>query len=202
MRAVSGVWRWRHNPLRRATDRREAWMALVALLLMAVAAPALGWLCGSLMDDVLQESVRIQRAQRHDTTAVVVRRASGAPHLVSDPEVSSERATQTSVVARWKAPDGTARSGTVATSSKNTGPGSRVRIWTDLDGHPALRPMDVPTARTHAALAGFGAMLLGVALIEGGRRLTVWRMVQRRYARLDRAWAEAGPDWGRTGTGS
>lgn len=177
-------------------------MALVALLLMAVAAPALGGLCGSLMDDVLQESVRIQQAQRHATTAVVVRPASAAPRLVSDPEVSSERTTQTSVVARWKAPDGTARSGRVATSSKVTDPGSRVRIWTDLDGRPAAGPMDVPTAHTHAALAGFGVMLLGIALIEGGRRLIVWHMVQRRYARLDRAWAEAGPDWGRTGTGS
>jgi hypothetical protein len=177
-------------------------VALVALLLMAVAAPALGVLCGSLTDDVLQESVRIQQAQRHATTAVVVRPVSGAPRLVSDPEVSSERTTQTSVVARWKAPDGTARSGRVTTSSKITDPGSRVRIWTDLDGRPALRPMDVPTAHTHAALAGFGVMLLGVALIEGGRRLIVWRMVQRRYARLDQAWAEAGPDWGRTGTGS
>lgn len=177
-------------------------MALVSLLLMVLGTPAVGWLCGSLVDDVLQESVRIQQAQRHPTTAVVVRRASGGPRFVTDPEVSSERATQTSVVARWKAPDGTARSGTVATSSKITDPGSRVRIWTDLDGHPALRPMDAPTARTHAALAGFGVALLGVALIESGRRLVVWRMVQRRYARLDRAWAEAGPDWGRTGTGS
>ncbi|GAA3476895.1 Rv1733c family protein [Streptomyces yanii] len=202
MRAVSGVWRWRHNPLRRATDRREAWVALVALLLMTVAAPALGWLCGSRTDDVLQESVRIQQAQRHATTAVVVRVASGPPRLVSDPEVSSERTTQTSVVARWKAPDGTPRSGRVATFSKITDPGARVRIWTDSDGRPALRPMDAPTAHTHAALAGFGVMLLGIALIEGGRRLIVWRMVQRRYARLDRAWAEAGPDWGRTGTGS
>lgn len=77
VRAVSGVWRWRHNPLRRATDRREAWVALVALLLMVLAAPALGWLCGALTDDVLQQSVRFQQTQRHATTAVVVRRAPG-----------------------------------------------------------------------------------------------------------------------------
>ncbi|MET8329737.1 hypothetical protein [Streptomyces sp. NPDC005181] len=202
MRAVSGVWRWRHNPLRRATDRREAWVALVALLLMVLAAPALGWLCGALTDDVLQQSVRFQQTQRHPTTAVVVRRVPGAPHMVTDPEVSSERTTRTSVLARWKAPDGTPIRGTVATSSRVTEPGSRVRIWTDPQGHPSLRPMDAATARTHAALAGFGVTLIGVGLVEAGRRLIVWRMVQRRYARLDRAWAEAGPDWGRTGTGS
>ncbi|MFF2412581.1 hypothetical protein [Streptomyces sp. NPDC058092] len=202
MRAVSGVWRWRHNPLRRATDRREAWVALAALILMVLAAPALGWRCGSFTDDALQKSVRAQRAQRHATTAVVLRRAPEAPHLVTDPEVSSERTPQTLVVARWKAPDGTDRRGTVTTLSRRTGPGAEVEIWTDLDGHPAPRPMDAPTARTHAALAGFGAMLLAVALIEGGRRLIVWRMMRGRYTRIDRDWAEAGPDWGRTGTGS
>ncbi|MEU6018793.1 hypothetical protein ABZ826_33635 [Streptomyces sp. NPDC047515] len=202
MRAVTGVWRWRRNALCRATDRHEAWVALVALLLMVLTAPALGWVCGALTDDVLQESVRTQRAQRRATTAVVVRRAPDAPHFVTDPEVSSERAPQTLVVARWKAPDGTDRHGTVNTLSRKTRPGAVVEIWTDLDGRPALRPMDAPTARTHAALAGFGAMLLAVGLVEASRRLIVWRMVRKRYSRIDRAWAAAGPDWGRTGTGS
>ncbi|WSD66833.1 hypothetical protein OG978_05215 [Streptomyces sp. NBC_01591] len=177
-------------------------MALVALLLMVLAAPALGWLCGSHTDDALQKSVRAQRAGRHATTAVVVRRTPRAPRFVTDPEVSSERASQTSVVARWKAPDGTNRRGTVLTSSRKTGPGSEVEIWTDLHGRPVSRPMDAPTARTHAVLAGFGATLLGVGLIEGGRRLIVRRMMRGRYTRIDQDWAKAGPDWGRTGAGS
>ncbi|MFF2324406.1 MULTISPECIES: hypothetical protein [unclassified Streptomyces] len=196
------MWRWRHNPLRRATDRREAWVALFALLLMVLAAPALGWACGSLTDDALQESVRVQQARRHATTAVVVRRAPTPRPLVVDPEVSSERSTQTSVVARWKAPDGTDRRGTVTTSARRTDPGAEVEIWTDLDGRPALRPMDAPTAHTHAVLAGFGVTLLAVGAVEGGRRLIVRCMMRRRYIRIDRAWAKAGPDWGRTGTGS
>ncbi|MCX4733855.1 hypothetical protein [Streptomyces sp. NBC_01363] len=202
MRAVTGVWRWRHNPLRRATDRREAWVALVALFLMVLAAPALGWVCGAHTDDALQKSVRAQRAGRHATTAVVVRRSPRAPRVVADPEISSERGSQTSVVARWKAPDGTNRRGTVTTSSRKTGPGAEVEIWTDLDGHPVSRPMDAPTARTHAVLAGFGAMLLTLGLIEGVRQLIVRHMVRGRYTRIDRDWAETGPDWGRTGTGS
>ncbi|MFF8914690.1 hypothetical protein ACF08M_15545 [Streptomyces sp. NPDC015032] len=202
MRAVSGVWRWRRNPLCRATDRREAWVALVALLLMVPVAPALGWVCGSLTDDALQKSVRVQQARRHATTAVVLHRSPEAPRFAADPEVSSERTSQTLVVARWKAPDGTDRRGTVTTLSRRAEPGAEVEIWTDLDGRPVLRPMDAPTAHTHAALAGFGAMLLTVGLIEGGRRLIVRRMVRARYIRIDRAWAEAGPDWGRTGTGS
>lgn len=202
MRAVTGVWRWRRNALRRATDRREAWLALAALLLMVLAAPALGWVCGSLTNDALQESVRAQRTRVHATKAVVLRPSPHPARRVADPEVSSERSAVNSVVARWKAPDGTTRAGTVPTSTRRHATGAVVEIWTDARGRPAPRPMDGPTARTHAVLAGTGVALLSAAVIEGGRRLIVWRMVRRRYDRLDRAWAATGPDWGRTGTGS
>lgn len=200
MRALTGVWRWRHNALCRATDRREAWVALVALLLLVLVAPAVGWYCGSRVDDALRDAVRAQRAERRLTTAVVVRQA--PRHFVGDPEISTERRAQTPVVARWRAPDGTAHTATVTTPSRDTAAGARVSVWTDLSGDPAPRPLDSPTAHTHAALAGLGATMMSVLVIEGGRRLIVGRMVQRRYARLDRAWAKAGPDWGRTGTGN
>lgn len=176
-------------------------MALIALLLLVLAAPVLGWLCGSRVDAALQESVRAQHAGRQLTTGVVVRQIP-ARQVATDPEVSTGRTGQTPVVARWHGPDGTAHSATVATASRDTAVGAHVRIWTDLAGNPALRPLDAPTAHTHAALAGGGAAMLSVVVIEGGRRLIVWRMVQRRYERLDRAWARTGPDWGRTGTGS
>ncbi|MEU8679361.1 hypothetical protein [Streptomyces sp. NPDC048560] len=202
MRAVSGVWRWRRNPLRRATDRAEAWAALLALLLMLLAAPATGWACGSLTDDALQQSVRAQRAERHSTKAVVVRRVDRPGQFGGDAGVASEHAGQTSVVARWRTPDGRARTGRASTASRVTAPGSQVRIWTDDRGRPVLRPMDSATARTHAALAGFGVFLLVAGLVEAVRRLVVWRLVLQRYAQWDRAWAKAGPDWGRTGTGS
>lgn len=176
-------------------------MALVAFMLLVLAAPAIGWFCGSRTDHALQESVRAQQSGRHLTTAVVVRRVTSR-RFVADPEVATDRMALTSVLARWHAPDGTGRSAVVTTASRDTAPGARVRVWTDREGDPAVRPMDAPTAHTHAALAGFGAALLAVLLIECVRRLIVWRMVRRRYDLLDRAWAKAGPDWGRTGTGS
>lgn len=198
---MAGVWRWRHNPLRRATDRCEAWLALTAFLMLMLAAPAVGWLCGARTDAALQTSVRAQRADRHLTTAVVVRRVAGARYA-ADPEISGGAMRRTEVVARWHTPDGAARTATVTTASRNASPGARVRIWTDGEGAPALRPMDMPTAHTHAALAGFGAAMLSALLIECVRRLILRRMTWRRYERIDRAWAAVGPDWGRTGTGS
>ncbi len=79
VRAVSGLWRWRRNPLRRATDLAEAWLALTALLLVALAAPLIGVLSGSAAHTTLQRSVRAQHQSRHLVTATVVRELDAAP---------------------------------------------------------------------------------------------------------------------------
>ncbi|WP_326696204.1 hypothetical protein OG909_02010 [Streptomyces sp. NBC_01754] len=204
VRVVLGIRRWRHNPLCRPTDRHEAWLALAALLLMLVASPLLGRMCASLTDDTLQEMVRAQRAHRHLTEAVVVgaSRDRTAPFVQDSDSTVTEATTRTSVTAVWRAPDGTERSGTVFTTADTTTPGTPVRIWTDDDGAPVMRPMDASAAHTHAVLAGVGAALLSAGSVEAARRLVLWRMVRLRYLRIDRAWAETGPDWGRTGKGS
>lgn len=201
MRAISGLWRWRHNPLCRATDLAEAWVALAALLLTLLVVPVAGVLAGGAAQDALQRSVREQHASRQPVTATVVRELERAA-LDIDPETGAAQDLRTRVLAGWTAPDGTERRGTVTTSLKDPRAGDRFRIWTDGQGRMAARPLDSATAATHAVLAGFGAALVAAGGVEAARRLIVWRMVHRRYARLDRAWDRVGPDWGRTGTGS
>ncbi|WP_062646556.1 Rv1733c family protein [Streptomyces maremycinicus] len=201
MRAIGGIWRWRNNPLRRTTDLVEAWVALSALLVILLVAPVVGSLVGAMTQEVLQRSVHDQRLSRHQVTATVVRTADGSP-LEVDPETATGRESRTRVVADWTAPDGTRQHGTVLAGLKNPRDGDRFAIWTDTHGALVARPLDPATATTHAVLAGFGAALLTAAAVEGARRLIVWRMVRRRYARWDQAWDRAGPDWGRTGTGS
>ncbi|MFE2277551.1 hypothetical protein ACFXAE_09835 [Streptomyces sp. NPDC059454] len=201
MRAISGLWRWRHNPLCRGTDLAEAWVAFAALLLLLVAAPVAGVLVGGAAQDALQRSVRAQHQSRHPVTATVVRKLDPSP-AASDPEISVGGDPRHRVLAHWTAPDGTERSGPVPTRLKDPRPGDRFRTWTDGHGTVATRPLDAATATTHAVLAGVGAALVTAALVEGFRRLAVRRMLRRRYARWDQAWDRAGPDWGRTGTGS
>ncbi|MER5750386.1 hypothetical protein [Streptomyces sp. NPDC002088] len=201
MRAIGGLWRWRHNPLRRGTDLVEAWVALVALLFILVVAPVIGSLVGGVAQDALQQSVRDQRAARHEVTATVVRELARSS-LEVDPDASGARDARRRVVADWQAPDGTAHHGPVMTSLNTPHSGDHFTIWTDAHGSLVARPLDSATATTHAVLAGFGAAMLTAGLVESGRRLIVWRMVRRRYARWDQAWDRAGPDWGRTGTGS
>lgn len=201
LRAIGGLWRWRHNPLRRTTDLVEAWLAFAALLLILVAAPLVGAVAGTTAQGALQQSVRDQQQSRHRVTATVLKKVDGSP-LDPDPETSTTRGRQSRVVADWTGPDGTERRGTVLAGLRAPRPGDRFTLWTDGQGHAVGRPLDSATATTHAVLAGFGSTVLAAGLVEGVRRLIVWRMVLRRYARWDQAWDKAGPDWGRTGAGS
>ncbi|MGJ5749654.1 hypothetical protein FB563_7827 [Streptomyces puniciscabiei] len=200
MGAISGLWRWRHNPLRRPTDLAEAWVALVALVLIAVAAPVVGCLVGTAAQDSLQRSVREQRHTRHLVTATVLRDLGEVP-LETDPDTTPAREIRRRVLADWTAPDGTPRHGPALANLKFPHTGAHFGLWTDPHGRITTRPLDSATATTHAVLAGMGAALLTAGLVEGGRRLTVWRMVRGRYARWEQAWDRAGPDWGKAGTG-
>ncbi|MFE7601754.1 hypothetical protein [Streptomyces sp. NPDC057494] len=202
MRAATGLWRWRHNPLRRTTDLVEAWVAFSAVVLLCLVVPLTAWAAGTSAYGSLSRAVRTQQEQRLPTTARVVRLADGPVSGPRSVETAGEERLRRSVVARWTAPDGSARTGTVATARQHSAPGAAFRLWTDRDGRPVGPPMQASTAKAHAVIAGLTAALLAGLLVELVRRLAVRRLVVARHARLDRAWAAAGPDWGRTGTGS
>lgn len=202
MRALTGLWRWRHNPLRRTTDLVEAWVAFAAVLMLTVAVPLIGWTSGRAADAGLQESVRVQEARTHLTTARVLHPEAAPRRGAAAGEAAPDDRARRTVLAEWRAADGSRRTGTIVTGSLTADPGDTFRMWTDDSGTAVARPVDRETARVRAVLAGLGAAAAAAAIVEGGRRLFVWRLIQRRYAVLDRAWAKAGPDWGRTGTGS
>ncbi|MCT4353872.1 hypothetical protein M5362_12115 [Streptomyces sp. Je 1-79] len=202
MRAATGVWRWRHNPLRRTTDLIEAWATLLAVVLLVLAVPAAGWIAGARTDASLQRAVQAQSLQRLPTTARVVRLADAPASGLRNPESPGDQPARRSVVATWTTPDGTSRTGTVATRRELSDPGDTFRLWTDRDGRPVAAPMRPETAQAHAVVVGILSAVLVAVFVVAARRLVVRRLVHRRYQRLDRAWAKAGPDWGRTGAGS
>lgn len=202
MRAVVGLRRWRHNPLRRRTDLVEAWVALGALLLMLLAVPAIGWISGALTDDAFRRTIRAQHEDRHRTEAMMVRPAEAPTRVASDPEAPTQRDSGKPVLAKWTAPDGSRHTRLVHSAPRTLRAGDTFAVWTDGGGQLAKRPTDLATARTHAVLAGIGVAAGVAGLVEAVRRLVVWRLRQVRYARLDLAWSRAGPDWGRTGAGS
>ncbi|WP_405921110.1 hypothetical protein [Streptomyces sp. NBC_00122] len=209
-----GVWRWRRNPLRRPTDLFEAWVAFAALVCVLLVAPAIGWVAGVQVDGTLQRAAREQRQERHLVPAVVVRPApesasaaasappSGASADPSAPSAQQTAPQRTQIVAAWTAPDGSSHEGTVPAAEEPPRPGERFRIWTDAHGRVVGQPLDPSSAAVHAGVAGLAAAIAVAVLGETVRRLVVRRLMHQRYIRLDRAWAAAGPDWGRAGAGS
>ncbi|MFF2808651.1 hypothetical protein ACFVT2_16040 [Streptomyces sp. NPDC058000] len=200
MRAIAGIWHWRHNPLRRRTDRWEAWLALAAALLIAVGAPCAGWFTGRAAHGALLEAVRLQRQQRHVVWATVDRPAAATP-ADPNPESAAQHDVHLRVIAHWPGPGGGRRTGEV-TAPRPVEAGDRFRMWADEQGRAATRPMDEGTAATHAVLAGLGSAAAAGGLVEGGRRLAVRQLMARRFRRWDAAWARAGQDWGRADAGS
>jgi hypothetical protein len=200
MHVIAGLWRWRGNPLCRRSDRREAWLALCALILTVAVAPIVGWLGASSAHVALLESAKEQQRGRHlvwATAESVQTRAPANP----DPEASGQSPERDYVVAYWATPHGSSHKGTVRTRH-GVQPGERFRIWIDEEGRTAKRPMSTRTASSYAALAGLAAGAGAVGAMEAGRRLSVRQLLRRRYARWDEEWARIGPDWGRTGSNS
>ncbi|MFJ3960656.1 hypothetical protein [Streptomyces sp. NPDC090036] len=203
MRTAMGVWRWRSNPLRRPTDLFEAWVAFAALVCVLVVAPAIGWVAGLQVDGTLQQAAHEQRQERHLVPAVVVRPAP-EPDGDASADASAQRTAphRTEIVAAWTAPDGSSHQGTVPAAEEPPRAGDRFRVWTDAHGRLVGQPLDPSAAVFHAGMAGLAAAVCVATLVETVRRLVVRRLMHRRYIRLDRAWAAAGPDWGRAGAGS
>lgn len=197
MRAIVGLWRWRGNPLCRRSDRREAWLALGAMILVVVVAPLAGWLGASVAHDALRANAKEQQHNRHQVWATAESVQDRAP-LDPDPESAAQQPDRRHVVAHWAGPDGSSHKSTV-TARHQVQPGERFRIWTDAAGTPTTRPMSPQTASSYAALAGLAVGVGAGGAMEAGRRLVMRELLRRRYALWDAEWARIGPDWGRTG---
>jgi hypothetical protein len=155
---------------------------------------------GTLDEHALLKIVQRQHRERHAVTATVVHPLREPP-ANPDPPALAAHGTRSHVMASWRAPDGSRHHDTLATPLSTPRTGQRFTLWTDAHGAVVARPLDPAAVTTHAILAGLGAAIVLAALVEGVRRLVMWRIVRRRYACWDREWQQAGPDWGRTGTG-
>lgn len=178
-------WRWRANPLRRRSDIVEAWVVLVAGVLMAVGATVVGALAFFQVEHTAQQ----QAARRHPVQAVVRQDvhdpAAGA--LYASPAGGDRARAPVS----WQAPDGTQRTGT-AVVHEGTKAGEHVRIWVGPDGNLAGQPTSSAMVGVQSALAG-GLAAGGVcALVLTGRHLVLTRLDRRRSADWDRGLAELG----------
>jgi len=104
------------------------------------------------------------------------------------------RTRQDPLPARWMAPDGTPRTGTVLPPAIGGAAGSDVVIWTDAHGSPVSPPVRRDPTES-GVMAGF-ATALGLLALVGCLRLTVrYRFDKRRMASWQTEWTLIEPRW-------
>ncbi|MFJ9012129.1 hypothetical protein [Streptomyces canus] len=182
------LWRWRSNPLRRRSDRVEAWIVLATWIVALVGGLVGGEAAGAAMEDTLST----RRAAAHAVSAVLTENADGSPALTGDGTGGTVQAK-----VRWTAPDGSTRTGlarVVPDGAANTS----VTVWIDHEGDLVRTPPTAAEARLQSTLTGvlvavgIGAMTFGCGWVA---RL---RMDRERMRDWETEWARVAPSGGRT----
>ncbi len=179
------------NPLRRRTDRIEAWISAALLVAFLIGAPLLA---SGLGRWVHQGGMAEQRAQQswHQTPAVLVAAAPRVPMY----QFRLSWQTTVPVQARWRGPAGQPRSGEVAAPAGSRA-GRTVQIWVDGSGRATGAPLGGAglTRRVVGAEVLAPAALAVLLLCLAG--VVRWLLNRRRLADWETAWASIGPRWSR-----
>jgi hypothetical protein len=180
-------WRWRPNPLKRRSDRLEAWAVLCAFLVSAVGGTVLALLAWSAALDVAEE----QRAERQRVAAVLTKAADpdARETFYQAPDADTSRAP-----VRWTAPDGTARHG-MAEVPDGARAGASVPVWIAPDGSQTAPPAGAGMAHFQAGICALLASGTLIALVCAGHAGVRAALDRRRADAWERAWAEVEPRW-------
>jgi len=195
MRAASGRPRWvtrlasalglDGNPLRRGSDRAEAWIRAALLVIFLTAGPMAALAAGQWTAHAAGGGTG---AQSHAVQAVLLRpatRPAGLAGAVRDAEVL--------VKARWPSAGGSVRTGDVPAPA-GAPAGTAVTVWVNASGQvtAAPQPGDAADAAVLAAVMTLAVMalvlLIALRLIQ---RLLDWR----RMVAWEAAWRAIGPRW-------
>lgn len=181
-------WRWRRNPLKRGSDRVEAWALLVSGLLLVVGAPTVGVETGLAMTADAHRPAADWKA----VSAVVIHKAP-PPSTITGVD-SGDRPVLATV--RWHVPGGHDHTGH-ALVRPNSPAGTRTTIWLDRNGHVHQDLVDPLSAAYDGIAFGF---LTGTAtaMFAGGSYAAIrCALDRRRAAALAYEWAVIGPEWRR-----
>ncbi|HEY0938261.1 MAG TPA: hypothetical protein VGD91_31515 [Trebonia sp.] len=186
-RTARGAWPDR-NPVRRGTDRLEAYLLAgllaAAALVMPLAAAAAGHASYLGALHIRQQ----QLATRHPARAVLTQGAAAV----------SGYAVTTVVPApvTWTSADGTRRSGQVPVWAGSRA-GSAVTVWTDRSGYLVSPPLEVSELAGEADAASIGAVA-GVAAACAALAVATRQLLnRRRMAAWDADWLASARAWNR-----
>jgi hypothetical protein len=177
------------NPLRRRTDRLEAILRLVMIILVVLAMPAASVAAGRWADHWVLHKVQIQRTINHQVTAVLLR---DAPRTgIPDPYTSVET---TWVPARWQPPGQPPRTGEVLAVA-GARKGSTVRTWISPSGAVADPPLDRRVIAGDVWMAVTATLLVSGLLLLAAAALARRMLDRRRLRAWEAEWRTSGPLW-------
>jgi hypothetical protein len=177
------------NPLRRATDRVEAWIRISVLAAFLMAGPIAAIAAWSATYQAGLSESRAQTAHWHSVRAVLLY---PAPTVAGLAWAAGDNLAW--VKARWTWPAGASRTGQVL-APMGTPAGRSLTIWVNSAGaftDPPLLARQV-TERASAA-AALAPLVLGVVLLTG-LCLAEALLDRRRITGWDTAWLKADSRW-------
>ena len=179
------------SPLRRRTDRIEAWITAGLVAAFLVGAPLVSVTAGRW---VQHGGVLEQRAQQswHQVPAVLLKTAPVQRTLY----LRASLDTDVMALAAWTGPGGRHVTGKVPVAP-GTQAGRRLHVWVNRSGQPTGSPLpNSELARRVIGARALGPVGLAVLLIGVGG-LVRWLMNRRRLAAWETGWASTGPRWSR-----
>ncbi|WP_079250262.1 hypothetical protein [Streptomyces alfalfae] len=184
------LWRWRHNPLRRRTDRIQGWTALALLLL----APVLGLAAAFSAGDAARARYRAVAEEQEQTRHLLVATLTHDSPRHPEPGSDEAKKARYPVPVRYTAPGGETR-----TAETDVLPGlsrgSTVDVWVDARGALTGAPMAADEIRSRAmgwAVIAFLAVAVAGAAVYGVAALSLHR---HNLADWESRWARTAPRW-------
>src|SRR5271169_302089 len=178
------------NPLRRGTDRLEAALRLVMMIMLVTAVPAAAVFAGQQADHVALNRAHAQQAADHLVSAVLLEQApaTGTP----DPYTSVQT---TWVLARWQPPGLPPRTGEVL-APVGAPKGSTVRTWINPSGAVTDPPLNHRDIAGDVCIAVVATCLVSWLVLLASGALARRMLDRRRLNAWDAEWRGSGPPWG------
>lgn len=183
--------RSRRKVMRRWSDRLERAVLVGAFVLVPIA-PVVGVTVGQQSLAGAAAVAADRAASGYQTTAVLIE---DAP-LRATSAAARGLVTGAVVQARWQAPDGSERTGSVMVRGVLFA-GQTVPLWVDSKGEPTAAPAPAGEQRAGAVVVGTGAGLGWLVLLAGIVVATRRVLDRRRLRDWGDEWAAVEPAWRR-----
>jgi hypothetical protein len=177
------------NPLRRGTDRAEAWIRIALVLAFLIGAPLAGWGAGRWAGSVAPTAAHAQQAGEHRVTATLLYNVPGGPD-------SGLLVSLGWVKARWAAAGGPVRTGYVQAPAGSRA-GSTVQVWLDRSGKLTASPLPPSQVRGWILMMIILAPMILALLLLAAMGLIGHIMERHRLAGWQQAWSTIEPQWTR-----